>query len=162
MNNENKIEAASKMFSHCPSLLRIDFSHFDLSQVKDLEELLLMCQFLISVDFTNCDTSNVESLAMTFFGCNSLKEVKMNSSFKTENVNATTMAFHGCESIIELNLEHWDLRNVNRSYWMFNSCCNLEKLEISEKFTFKHEAEQFIRCDKLDPQLIKRIMHGNE
>ena len=75
-----------------------------------------------------------------FFGCSSLKELKLNS-FNTNNVRNMYRMFYGCSSLKELNLNNFNTNNVTDMSWMFYGCLDELKLKIKSQFkNFNEEA----------------------
>ena len=67
-------------------------------KLNNLEQMFYRCYSLISIDLSNIDTSNVNSTYYMFYNCSSLKSLNL-SNFKTENINSMNGMFYQCSSL---------------------------------------------------------------
>ena len=91
------------MFYNCFSLVSLDLSNFDTSNVTDMAYMFYNCSSLVSLDLSNFITSNVYNMLYMFYGCSSLKSLDL-SNFITSNVNSMGNVFSGCSSLQYINL----------------------------------------------------------
>ncbi len=138
------------MFSDCSSLISIDLSHFNSSNVTNMRSLFLKCSSLKNVNFTNFDTYNVINMRGLFYGCSSLETLDL-SHFKTNNTKNMCSMFLNCSSLKMLNLSNFDTENVYDMQCMFYGCSSLKSLDISS-FNPKNVInmrEMFDKCSSL-------------
>ena len=120
----------NSMFANCSSLVSLNLSNFDTSNVIDMASMFLNCSSLSSLDLGSFDTSNVISMAHMFRGCTSLGSLDL-SHFDTRKVNNMWYMFYGCRFLTSLDLSSFDTRNVTTMQNMFNACTNLISLDLS-------------------------------
>ena len=138
------------MFSDCSSLISIDLSHFNSSNVTNMRSLFYNCSSLKIINFTNFDTYNVINMRGLFYGCSSIEKLDL-SHFKTNNTRIMTAMFLNCSSLKTLNLSNFDTNNVYDMQCMFYGCSSLESLNISN-FNPKNVInmrEMFDNCSSL-------------
>ena len=72
------------MFWRCSSLMSIDFSSFNTTNVKDMYSMFRKCSSLKSIKLSSFNTINVNDMRCMFLGCSSLKKenVKINKTDK--------------------------------------------------------------------------------
>ena len=60
------------MFFYCKSLITLDLSNFDTSNVTDMSLMFSDCFNLTTLDVSNFDTSNVTNMRYMFGDCSNL------------------------------------------------------------------------------------------
>ena len=88
------------------------------------------CSSLISIDLSSFNTTNVNDMSNMFGGCSSLKSIDL-SSFDSTNVNKMSYIFCGCSSLKSINLFSFNTTNVNNMSNMFDSCYALKSIDLS-------------------------------
>lgn len=148
INNSN-ITNMTGLFKRCPAS-EIDLSHFDTSNVTNMNEMFAICNLAKSIDISNFDTSNVISMSRMFEGCKSLLELNL-SSFNTSNVIDMSLMFDACEFLVKLDLSNFNTSNVRTMEGMFSDCSFLRALNISSFNTSNVEnmGWMFARCAML-------------
>ena len=68
----------SAMFFNCKSLISLDLSNFDTSQVTNMQSMFYNGWSLASLDLSNFDTSQVANMDSMFMGCSPLRTIKIN------------------------------------------------------------------------------------
>ena len=76
------------------------------------------CSSLISIDLSSLNTTNVNNMGSMFYKCSSLKSIDL-SSFNTTNVNNMGSMFLGCSSLISIDLSSFNTTNVKDMTCMF-------------------------------------------
>ena len=56
------------MFKDCQNLLSVDFSHFDASQLQNIDSLFENCSNLKYIDFSNIHSNSLKNAENTFYG----------------------------------------------------------------------------------------------
>ena len=82
------------------------------------------CQSLISLDVSNWDTSNVTSMRSMFRNCTSLTSLNV-SNWNTSNVTDMYGMFWYCHDLTSLDVSNWNTSNVTYMYDMFYYCSSL-------------------------------------
>ena len=94
------------MFRDCSSLISIDLSSFNTTNVNNMSSMFDGCSSLKSIDLSSFNTTNVKDMSSMFWKCSSLKSIDL-SSFNTTNVNVNNMAnmFYECSSLKKENVK---------------------------------------------------------
>ena len=87
------------------------------------------CSSLISIDLSSFNTTNVKDMWGMFSGCSSLQSINL-SSFNTTNVKDMNYMFRGCSSLQSINLTSFNTTNVENMYQMFYGCSSLKKENV--------------------------------
>ena len=117
------------MFLRCSSLVSIDLSSFNATEVKNMRGMFYQCFSLKSIDLTFFNTTKVKNMSRIFRDCSSLKSLDL-SSFNTINVNNMSYMFCGCTSLEYIDLSSFDTTNVNNIYNIFTGCYSLKKENV--------------------------------
>ena len=88
------------------------------------------CCTLIQLDLSNFDTSDVVNMYCMFSDCKSLTQIDL-SNFDTSKVINMRGMFYHCKVLIQLDLSHFDTSKVTTMYCMFCRCEALTQLDIS-------------------------------
>ena len=84
------------MLINCPDIIEIDLSHFDTSDVTDMDYMIKGCLSLISINFSNFDNNAMAfSMHWTSSDCNSLYFLYL-SGFDTRRVECIEYMFENC------------------------------------------------------------------
>ncbi len=129
-NTEN-VTNMNRMFSFCSSLTNLDLSNFNTENVTNMAYMFSKCSNLKNLDLRNFNTENVINIAYMFSECHNLTNLDL-SNFNTKN--AIDMAyifnefslldylnlskekmFDDYSNSINLNLNYFNLKNVNKS-----------------------------------------------
>ena len=141
------------IFKECYKLKEIKgLYNFKTNKVKNMESMFQFCISLLNLDLSSFDTSNVTDMKNMFDKCNYLKEIKGLNNFKTNKVEDMSQMFEECEKIKILDLSNFDTKNVTDMSFMFNQCVNLEQIfGINKIITKKVKLMNgmFQRCEKL-------------
>ena len=68
------LTSTAYMFRGCSSLLSINLSSFNTTNVKDMNRMFSGCSSLQSIDLSSFNTTNVKNMNVMFRGCSSLKK----------------------------------------------------------------------------------------
>ena len=115
----NKLTNCDYLFYSIDSLIEIDFSEFDCSEVTSMSSMLYNCYNLKNVTFGQINTSSLVDMSFMFGECEELKEIDL-SNFDTSNVKTMDSIFYNCKSIISLNLSNLDtskLQTLERAFY---------------------------------------------
>ena len=107
----------SNIFSNCSSLINLDLSDFDTSNVTDMSNIFSNCSSLINLDVSNFHTTKVVDMSYMFSNCSSLKSLDL-SSFDTSKVTKMSDMFSNCSSLANLDIRKASLSWKN--YEMFS------------------------------------------
>jgi len=147
---KDKLTSLTTMFYMCNSIVSLDLSHLDTSNVQYMNEMFRDCSSLVSLDLSNFNTSNVQFMIYMFGDCSSLASLDL-SSFNTSNVKNMQSMFNGCSSLELLDLSNFKTSNVLNIFEMFKGCSSLVSLDLSNFNTINVEimGYMFSGCSSL-------------
>ena len=87
-------------------------------QIKSFENLFKDAKCIEYIDFIKFYRNNINNMSCMFYGCSSLKEIKL-SNFNTDNVTNMSYMFYGCFSLKEINLSNCNTNNVTNMRSIF-------------------------------------------
>ena len=147
--NMPNLYTTSHMFADCINLEVIDVSGWQTSDAwLSMDAMFNDCRKLKTVDVSSWTTSGVTEFSQVFEACWALEEIKGLENWDTSSGRSFDQTFLTCTSLKELNLSSFDTRNAmygnkhlngDISYGfssMFSSVKSLEKLTLSENFSF--------------------------
>ena len=128
-----------------------DLSHYDTSNVTNMESMFTYCQGLTSLDVSNFDTSNVTNMESMFYFCTNLTSLNV-SNFDTSNVTNMTNMFGFLQNIQTLDLSSFDLTNVTSTSQMFIESENLTTIYFGNTMlsNVENPSIMFSGCNKLN------------
>ena len=133
------------MFFYCYSLISLDLSNFNTSEVLFMDCMFYGCSSLISLDLSNFDTSKVTIMSYMFFNCSSLISLDL-SSFDTSQLYAVAGdelgmigMFAYCYSLTSLNLFNFNISKEIDINGIFYNCMNLSHINFGNA-TIQNEA----------------------
>jgi surface protein len=157
---KKEMEFLDGFFAHT-SLVEIDLSHFDASQITSMSGVFKSCNKLEKINYG--DKFNTNSLTSTyelFSGCAALTEIDL-SQFNTTNVNNMDSMFEYCSKLEDITFgKNFKTSKVLRMRKMFGSCVSLTSIDLSSFDTSKVEMfeSMFEGCTSLksiDTEYIK-------
>ena len=139
----NKHTSLDLMFETCNSLMTVNTTEWDTSNVTNMEFMFSRCVSLESLDLSKFNTSKVTDMGCMFQGCSSLVSLDL-SNFDTNKVTDMNNMFFDCEKLESLDLSNWDMTNVSNEYYpdengyypeegnfyMFENCNELHTLRL--------------------------------
>lgn len=140
----------SFMFYECDSLKSLDVSRFSTGSVSTMKGMFRFCKWLRQLDVSRFNTRNVTDMSCMFSGCASLRALDLNN-FNTGNVTDMSYMFEGCQSIVSLDLRKFNTTKVEDMISMFNGCYKLAALDVSSFDTsnVKNMVYMFSGCSSL-------------
>lgn len=138
--NASEAVQLNSLFSFCYKLPALKLC-WDVSNVKNMNDMFLDCKGLTSIDISTWDTSNVEGMVTMFYGCSSLTSIDL-SALNTSNVKSMYGMFCNCGALTSLDVSHFNTANVINFNGMFMGCSSLQNLDLSNfDFTLSVEKE---------------------
>lgn len=101
----------------------------------DCEEMIYNNDTLLQIDLSEFDTSEVVYMDSMFYGCDNVWDIDL-SNFDTSKVTDMHNMFSECSSLTSLDLSSFDTSKVWYMAYMFTGCSTLHSLDISN-FTFR-------------------------
>ena len=123
------------MFSKCSSLISLDVSNFNTSNVTNMTAMFQSCSSLTSLNVSKFDTSKATNISYMFNNCSSLISLDV-SNFDTSKVTNMRVMFQLCSSLTSLDLSNFDTSNVTDMHYMFYGL-SLNKLNLCSFDTSK-------------------------
>ena len=123
----------SSMFYGCKTLLILNVSNFNTSNVTNMGSMFGDCDSLISLDLSSFDTCNVTNIKSMFVSCDKLETLdfsNINLSSLTENQSY----FYKTENIKNVILKNVSVENYDNSYFQYflNSFYNNTTLYLKD------------------------------
>lgn len=148
LNTENVVNMYG-MFEYTSSLVNLDVSNWDVSNVEDMS-LMFSRTSLETIDVSNWDTSNVNSMWNMFFDASSLRIIDV-SKWDTSKVIKLSQAFRGTNSLENLDVSNWNTSNVKEMSGVFMMSYLIDTLDLSNWDTRKVDDMQnlFFNADQL-------------
>ena len=153
----------SWLFGNCTSLLALDLSSFDTSNVTNIACMFNMfdnstqtvtTNKLSSIVFgDNWNVKNVTNMGQLFAGCYNLTTLDV-SNWDTSNVVNMDSVFAYCRGLKEIDVSKWNTNKVQSMGWLFMSCANLETLDLSN---FNTSNVKNMRCMFQDAKKLKNL-----
>ena len=140
----------SYMFAHCSGLTSLNVSRFQTENVTNMRYMFSECIGLTSLDISQFQTENVTDMYCMFASCIGLTSLDV-SHFQTNNVTNMGYMFSNCIGLTSLDVSHFQTENVTNMNSMFNGCSELTSLDMSQ-FQTKNVTERdavFGNCNKL-------------
>ena len=119
------------MFRDCSSLKSLDLTGLKTSNLlNSMSNIFWGCKSLISLNLSTFDTSEVTNFGHLFSDCKLLEWIDI-SNFKTEKVNYIDNMFNGCKKLTSVNLSHFNTSQVLSMDYMFSGCESLKIIDFS-------------------------------
>ena len=81
------LESTNFMFHDCKSLISLNLSQFNSTNIIDTKYMFYNCSSIISLDLSMFNTQNVKNMEYMLYGCKSLISIDL-SNFNTQNVES--------------------------------------------------------------------------
>ena len=125
-----KCDSTISMFKGCTSLKSLDLSGFiTSSQLKQMSDMFFECKSIISLNLSSFNTSEVTSFGHMFYNCESLKWIDF-PNVKTEKIIYLDNMFNGCKELTSINLSNIATSNLNHISYMFEGCESLKIIDF--------------------------------
>lgn len=118
------------MFSDLNSLTSLDLSHFNTSNVINMNSMFSGASSLTSLDLSNFYTRNVTNMYSMFQNASALTSLNI-SNFDTSKIANMERLFHNTNSLTSLDLSNFDTSKVTTMTSMFHNSSSLTSLDIS-------------------------------
>ena len=129
-------EDSGRMFRDLSSLISLDVSSFDASQVTNMEAMFAGMSNLTSLNLSNFDTSKVTRMNSMFEGVSRLTTLDL-SNFDTSQVTNMEAMFGYMYGLTSLNISNFDTSKVTVMRDMFSNMRNLTSLSLTNFDTSK-------------------------
>ena len=119
------------MFSGASSLVSLDLSSWDVSNVASLSSVFEGTSSLVYLNVSTWDTSNVVGMGNVFDGASSLVNLDL-SGWNTSNVGNMSGMFRNTHSLECVgDISNWNVSNLSSAGWMFFNASSLTSLDLS-------------------------------
>ena len=140
------------LFLNFKSLKKLNLEYLDTSNSTNIMGMFRYCSSLTELDLSSLNTKNVVNMMSLFSFSSNLERIIGLENLNTSKVTDVAGMFQGCSSLIELDVSHFDTRNVSTMLTMFSSCTNLKKIKGLEKFDtskVNNMRQMFVGCSSL-------------
>ena len=140
----------SYMFAHCSGLTSLNVSRFQTDNVTNMRYMFSECIGLTSLDISQFQTENVTDMSYMFASCIGLTSLDI-SQFQTQSVTDMYCMFASCIGLTSLDVSQFQTENVTNMNAMFNGCSELMSLDMSQ-FQTENVTQRdavFGNCNKL-------------
>jgi surface protein len=143
------------MFDGCWSLISLDLSNFDTSNVKDMNFMFYMNRSLKYLNLNNFDTSLVSNMHNMFYNCYSLKYINLNSFVERSGLSYSNMFFNFSKNTVYCINEN-KAKNLSSEIYnktINNNCfdnCFLNNFEydIEKNLCINYNIYKSLNCEK--------------
>lgn len=87
---------SSSMFEMCTTLISVDLTGFDTSEVTNMDTMFGGCENIQTIDISGFNTSKVTRMNAMFILCTELESIYVSSSFNMSSVTNDTAMFGSC------------------------------------------------------------------
>ena len=126
---KKKLYDCSYLFYDCGSIVEIDMSNFDCSQVTSCEYMFSGCDSLSKINLGKLDFNLCENFEGMFRGCKELEDLDV-SHFNTKNSTTFEAMFEGCEKVKKIDVSKFNSSRCECINSMFRSCKNLSEINM--------------------------------
>lgn len=158
-NFKQSLVTMSYLFYQCSSLIELDLSNFDASNVVNMDSAFRENKQLVVINLTNFDATNVTYMGGLFKDCKGLVSLDL-STFRTSSklLDLRNM-LEGCTSLLYINLTNFNTQGVKIMPYMFNGCKSLKYLDLSSFNTenLYDMSNMFTECNSLTELNIKNF-----
>ena len=146
---KKNIADISDIFSNCTSLISIDLSNFNTSNLNNMNNMFYNCSSLTSLNLSNFKSHNIKYMDKMFFQCSSLNSIDL-SNFNGE-IEYFIMILNSCKLLKSLNLSNFNSNYCDNMSNLFSKCSSLTSLNLSNFNTNKINdmSNMFYNCSSL-------------
>ena len=137
------------LFKNCSSLSNIEVSGFNTSKVTRMDQMFNGCTNLKILDLTSFYSPNLTRMDQMFYNCTNLETLNLTGLTTPNRVNFSE-TFKNCKKVKSLDLS--GITKITTLYATFQSCCELEKLDLSHIDTtgIVYMMATFLDCRSLE------------
>lgn len=121
-------------FADMISLESVELSKLDTSRCVSMLDTFFRNSALTSLDFSNWNVSNVRNFGCMFQACYSLRAIDLQNWKAHPKKSGLFGMFFDCSSLESIDLSGFDLSNTISANKMFGRCFNLSKISFSSKW----------------------------
>ena len=149
--NEIVPKSVTGFFMGCTNLTQIEnISNLKTDNVTSLAAMFSDCLSLESIDISGFNTSNVKNMKCIFDGYSNemaLTTITGLNDIDTSKVENMSYMFESCTNLNSLDI-NFNTENVRTMYFMFDYCTGLESISFGENFnTSNVEDMGYMFCD---------------
>jgi surface protein len=133
----SKMINISGMFDGCISLVSMDLTGVDTTNVTDMSNLFKNCKALTSVQgIENLNVNRVRNMDCMFYGCENLNSLNLSAWVTSTSLTSMKGMFYKCTKLTSLNLSGFNVSNVTdlvyenngKYYGLFGYCSALTEV----------------------------------
>ncbi len=158
----SNITDMSEMFSDCRELTELHLDGLDTSNVTNMSNMFRYCYELTSLDVSGFNTDKVTDMGHMFELCSALQNLELDN-FNTQNVTDMERMFSSCYTLTQLDLTSFNTARVTNMSHMFSFCTELLSIDMSSFNTARatNMSWMFYQCEKLPEISLDNFETGN-
>ena len=118
------------MFAKIDSLIKVDLSKIDTTNVNDMSQMFSECILLEEIYMKGLKTSSVTTMDSMFQNCKALTSIDL-SNFDTSSVLSMKYMFYFCETLNSIDVSNFDTSKVKDMDYMFFALKMIKTLDVS-------------------------------
>ena len=126
------------MFNNCTSLIKLDLSKFNTSEVENMSKMFFNCVSLIELNVSSFKTSKVNDMSSMFEKCKNLIFVNISNFITNEKCTVDSM-FSSCQKVLKDKIKK---QNKNIEDIAFNNLFDSFSGELFEVYSLKEQEQE--------------------
>ena len=152
--NPKKIISGSNMFKGCFSLISMNFSNWDLTNIQIMNNMFQDCYSMKIIIFGNKSfnkVSDIRYMNYTFANCKSLEYIDINNLKYTDYLIHMSHMFENCSSLKEIDISSLNIKRVQDISFMFSGCNSLISVLFNNSYenNIRYMNSLFFECSSL-------------
>lgn len=126
--------STNSMFNYCSNITSIKFNNTKSMKLVGVSSMFYDCKSLVSLDVSSFDTSNITDYSDSIFqDCTSLETLDL-SNWNTSSFKFPYYLFINCTSLKTLDLSNFDFSNAEAYGGIFRNCSSLSTIKCKQAF----------------------------
>ena len=139
--NTTKVTNITKAFNECHSLINLDVSNWDTSNINGyVRSLFSQCRCIENLDVSNWDTSKMTNMGYMFYNCQKLQKLDLHN-WNVDNVNAFDAFIEYCADLTTLDISNFNI-NANNISSMIGNTPSLKYIKCNMPSTIQTISSQ--------------------
>ena len=119
------------MFNNCTSLKFVNLNNLSVNYIDDINYMFNNCTSLSYIKFSNLNVSFISNIYYTFNNCTSLISADF-SNWNASYIYQMDHIFNNCTSLLSVNLSNWNVPILSKMDYIFNNCTSLLSVNLSK------------------------------
>ena len=126
-------------FAECTELKEITLGNLNTEKVENFEKMFagpnsyqgMDSNKLTTLDISELKFNSATNIKALFSNCKHIENIKGLENIKTDKIKDMSNMFYMCKNLKEVDINSWNVNNVNKFLNMFAYCNTLSKIDIS-------------------------------